>query len=66
MNDSAEQPDSHTPDDLDREATARALQVDEDRISALVEEGLLHPVGGPGDELRFSTAEVEALRLQGG
>ncbi len=66
MNASAGQHGSQTPDDLDREATARALQVDEDRISALVEEGLLHPVGGQGDELRFSTAEVEALRLQGG
>ena len=55
-----------TDGDLDQDAAAGALGVDVGRISAMVEEGLLHPVGGTDDELRFSTAEVEALRLQGG
>ncbi|UDY37507.1 helix-turn-helix domain-containing protein [Dermatobacter hominis] len=51
---------------LTPEEAAEALQVRPDRIAAMVDEGLLHPLGGPGEAQRFSRAEVEAVRLQGG
>lgn len=41
------------------------LEVAEDRIPVMVEEGLLTPVTDEGD-LRFSRAEVLALRQLGG
>jgi hypothetical protein len=41
------------------------LEVAEDRIPVMVEEGLLTPVAGTSD-LRFRRAEVLALRLLGG
>jgi hypothetical protein len=41
------------------------LEVAEDRIPVMVEEGLLTPVAGDGD-LRFRRSEVLALRLLGG
>jgi hypothetical protein len=41
------------------------LEVAEDRIPVMVEEGILTPVADGGD-LRFSRAEVLALRQLGG
>jgi hypothetical protein len=53
-------------DDLiDRDEACRILEVDSDRLDAMVEEGMLDTVG-PADAARFSRAEVIALREAGG
>jgi hypothetical protein len=50
---------------VDTEEAAGLLEVPEDRIEILVEEGLLTPVGDT-EELRFRRAEVLAVRELGG
>lgn len=50
---------------VDVSGAAKLLEVDESRIPALVDGGLLDPVG-TGDGMRFRVTEVQAVRLQGG
>jgi hypothetical protein len=53
-------------DDLiDREEACSLIEVDAERFDAMVAEGMLDPVG-PDDDIRFSRAEVLALRELGG
>jgi hypothetical protein len=51
---------------VDVRGAARMLDVEESRIPAMVDGGLLEPVGGGSDGMRFRVAEVQAVRLQGG
>ena len=54
------------PEDLiDREEACALLEVDAERLDAMVAEGMLDPVG-TDDEARFLRAEVLALRELGG
>lgn len=55
------QPDPE--DTIDIAAAAERLAVSEDQIEIMVKDGMLTPVDDSG---RFQSAEVEALRLQGG
>jgi hypothetical protein len=53
-------------DDLiDREEACALLEVDGERLDAMVAQGMLDPVGSD-DGVRFSRAEVLALRELGG
>lgn len=45
---------------------SKLLEVTRDRVAALIEEGLLSPAEGSGEEARFSRAEIMAVREMGG
>jgi hypothetical protein len=50
---------------VDADEAARILGVGLEQVDAMVEEGLLSPLSGPG-ERRFAANEVHAVRVQGG
>jgi excisionase family DNA binding protein len=45
---------------------AELLGVPRDRVLAMVDEGLLHPVGSGGEPLELDAAEVRAVHDLGG
>jgi hypothetical protein len=55
----------HSSELIGVEETCALLEVTPDRIQVMVEDGLLTPVGGPG-EPRFYRGEVVAARELGG
>jgi len=57
---------SSSTDVVTAEQAAEILEVVEDRIPVMIEEGLLDPIGTPDGSLRFLGVDVEAVRLQGG
>jgi hypothetical protein len=50
---------------VDNDEAARILGVEPHQLDAMVEEGLLDPIPGPGGRT-FNASEVHALRAQGG
>jgi hypothetical protein len=50
---------------VNREEACSLLEVDAERLDAMVAEGMLDPVGSD-DDVRYSRAEVLALRELGG
>lgn len=51
---------------IDAREASRLLEIPPERIQAMDDEGMLTPVEGGGDDLRFSRGEVIAARMQGG
>jgi hypothetical protein len=56
---------SNAVDAVDDHEAAEILGVEPQQFAAMVEEGLLSPLPGPG-ERKFNANEVRALRAQGG